>query len=229
MDISRSEMKELLTVCTKNVYFTFNGDIWLQTDGVAIASPFDSILTRIFIVHLERSLFPVLKGYLSFWKRYVNHTTTFTKTGSAGCILSISNSFHPSIEFTYETEVNSKWAFLDVLLLRESQNIITTVYRNVTKPDIYLNWNSFCPQSWTERTFKILGSKSTLNLLRRRFIKTWVTSYTEGFSWEKLFSILSYKTNICRRGTRYKKVNKKTSKARTIMSQIRKVEINVTC
>ena len=34
-----------------------------------------------------------------------------------------------NIEFPYETKVNSKLAFLDVLLLREGQNIITTVYR----------------------------------------------------------------------------------------------------
>ena len=172
MDISRPEMKELLTVCTKNVYFTFNGDIWFQTDGVAIGSPLDPVLARIFVVHLERSLFPLLKGYLSFWKRYVNHTITFTKTGSAGCILSISNSFHPTIEFTYETEVNSKLAFLDVLLLREGQNIITTVYRKVTNSDIYLNWDSFCPHRWKRGTLKSLVQRAHLICSTEDLLKT---------------------------------------------------------
>ena len=68
---------------------------------------------------------------IDFLKRYVHDTITFIKTGSAENVLSILNSFHLNIEFTYETEVNSKLAFLDVLLLRESQNIITTVYRKV--------------------------------------------------------------------------------------------------
>ena len=31
-ELSRSEMKEMLTLCPKNVHFTFNGDIYLETD-----------------------------------------------------------------------------------------------------------------------------------------------------------------------------------------------------
>ena len=107
--------------------------------------PLGPVLAGIFMIHLERSLAPVLKDQLSFWKRYVDDTITFIKTGSAENVLSILNSFHPNIEFTYETEVNSKLAFLYVLLLREGQNIIITVYRKVTNSDIYLNLNLFCP------------------------------------------------------------------------------------
>ena len=68
-DITRSEMKEMLTLCTKNVHFTFNGDIYLQTDGVAMGSPLGPVLAGIFMVHLERSLVHILKEQLSFWKR----------------------------------------------------------------------------------------------------------------------------------------------------------------
>ena len=50
-DITRSEMKEMLTLCTKNVHFTFNGDIYLQTDGVAMGSPLGPVLAGIFMVH----------------------------------------------------------------------------------------------------------------------------------------------------------------------------------
>ena len=171
-DITRSEMKEMLTLCTKNVYFTFNGDIYLQTDGVAMGSPLGPVLAGIFMVHLERSLVPVLKDQLSFWKRYVDDTITFIKTGSAENVLSILNNFHPKIEFTYETEVNSELAFLDVLLLRKGQNIVTTVYRKVANSDIYLNWNLFCPQSWKRGTLRPFG---------RRFVENRVKSYTEGF------------------------------------------------
>ena len=37
--ITRSEMKELLTLCTKNVHFTFDNVIKVQNDGVAMGSP----------------------------------------------------------------------------------------------------------------------------------------------------------------------------------------------
>ena len=60
-DIIRSEMEEMLTLCTKNVHFTFNGDIYLQTDRVAMGSSLGPVLARILMVHLERSLVPVLK------------------------------------------------------------------------------------------------------------------------------------------------------------------------
>ena len=37
--ITRSEMKELLILCTKNVHFTFDNVIKVQNDGVAMGSP----------------------------------------------------------------------------------------------------------------------------------------------------------------------------------------------
>ena len=121
---------------------------------------------------MERSLVPVLKDQLSFWKRYVDDTITFIKTGSAEYLLSILNSFHPNIKFTYETEVNSKLAFLDVLLLREGQNIITTIYRKVINSDIYVNWNSFCPQSWTRCILKSMIQRAHLVCSTEDLLKT---------------------------------------------------------
>ena len=35
----RKDMRDLILLCTKNVYFTFNKDIYKQTDGVAIGLP----------------------------------------------------------------------------------------------------------------------------------------------------------------------------------------------
>ena len=166
-------MKEMLTLCTKNVHFTFNGDIYLQTDDVAIGFPLRPVLAGIFMVHLKRSLVPV-----SFWKRYVYDTITFIKIGSAKYLLSILNSFHPNIGFTYETQVNSKLEFLDVLLLREGQNIVTTVCRKFE----YLSQLEFVlPSDLETRNFKFIGSKNTLNFLDRRFIENRVKPYTEGF------------------------------------------------
>ena len=52
--------------------------------------------------------------------------------------------------------------FLDVLLLREGQNIIRIVYRKVANSNTYLNWNSFCPQSWKRGTLKSLVQRAHL-------------------------------------------------------------------
>ena len=37
--ITKNEMKEMLILCTKNVHFTFESRTYVQTDGVAMASP----------------------------------------------------------------------------------------------------------------------------------------------------------------------------------------------
>ena len=40
---TKSEIKKLLTLCTKNVHFSFNNEICIQIDGFAMGSPFDRI------------------------------------------------------------------------------------------------------------------------------------------------------------------------------------------
>ena len=126
------------------------------------------------------------------------HNNFFQKLVSR--VLFILNSFHPNIKFIYDTEVNSiKLAFLDVLLLKESKNFIITLYRKLANSDIYLNWNSFCLQSWKRGTLKALVQRAHLICSAEDLLKT--EPYTDGFSWDKLFSTLGYKTNICRRGT----------------------------
>ena len=73
-------------------------------------------------------------------------TITFVKIGSVEYLLSVLNNFDLMIKFSYEMEVGSKLAFLDILLHRDGHDIITTVYRKVTNNDVYLNWYSFCPR-----------------------------------------------------------------------------------
>ena len=46
-------MKELLTLCTKNVYFTFDNQVYKQNDGVAMRSPLGPVLAGTFMVELE--------------------------------------------------------------------------------------------------------------------------------------------------------------------------------
>ena len=52
-EITNPEMKELLTLCTKNVYFTFDNQVYKQNDGVAMRSPLGPVLAGTFMVELE--------------------------------------------------------------------------------------------------------------------------------------------------------------------------------
>ena len=214
---TRSEMKQTLTICTKNVHFTFNGDIYLKTDGVAMDSSLGSVLDGIFMVHLQRSLVPVLKDQLSFWKLYVENKITFIITGSAEYVSSILNKiFYPNIEFTYETKVNSKLAFLDVLLLREGQDIITTVYRNATNSYVYLNWNSFFRQSWKQGTLKSLVQRAHLICSAEDFLKTEFNHIQKAFLETNDFPLWVVKQIVAEE--KQKKKNTKASRTMTVVS-----------
>ena len=49
-------MRDLILLCTKNVHFTFNNDIYKQTDGVALGSPLGPVLAGIIMAELENTV-----------------------------------------------------------------------------------------------------------------------------------------------------------------------------
>ena len=57
-------MKELLLLCTKNVHFTFNSEIYQESDGVAMGSPLGLVIAGIFMVELEKSLISTLMEHM---------------------------------------------------------------------------------------------------------------------------------------------------------------------
>ena len=109
-------MKQLLLLCTKNVHFTFNEEIYTQKDGVAMGSPLGPVIANIFMSHLEESIVPTLSQKIKFWKRYVDDTIAIIEDSTKD-ILQVLNSFHCNIKFIYEEESNGKIIFLDVLLI----------------------------------------------------------------------------------------------------------------
>ena len=93
-----------------------------------------------FLSQLENNIVPVLQENVSLWKRYVVDTICFVKIGTINYITRILNNFDPNIKSTYEVEKDWNLPFLDVLLMRKGNNIITTIYREAITNDIYLNW-----------------------------------------------------------------------------------------
>ena len=87
-------MKDLITLRTENVPFTFN-DIHQHRDAVAMGSPLGPVLAGIVMVELENSIVPKLYSLLCLWKRYVNDTLTTVKEESVYYVLQQLDSFHP--------------------------------------------------------------------------------------------------------------------------------------
>ena len=119
-------------------------------------------LLEIFMVEPENTLVPTLSNHLKSWKRYVDDANCFINEDSIGYVMSILNNFHPSSQFTNETEFNNRLKLLDVLFTRNGQSIETCVYTKPTNTDIYIHWNSFAPIQWKCSTLKTLVYRSYL-------------------------------------------------------------------
>ena len=172
MDISvtKNEMVETLTLCTKNVHFAFESRTYVQTDFVATGSHLGAVLVDIFMIELENSLLPNLTKYITFWSRYADDKICFVKTSTTEFIISLLKRFNKNIQF--EEEKNETIPFLDILISQRKKDIPTTVYRTSTCNDVYLNWNASAPATWKRGDIETLVERahvicSTDQLLER--------------------------------------------------------------
>ena len=180
-------MKEMLTLCTKNVHFTYNRKIFVQTDGVAIGSLLGPVLADIFMTELEKTLLPdIYIHYIKFWRRYVDDTISYVKIGSIKHVLCLLNSFDENIQFTSESESKGTLPFLDLLLCRNGRELTTTVYRKKTNNDIYLNWNTFAPATWKRLTLRTLVQRAYLVCSTETYLKKELTHLEKVFIEKKI-------------------------------------------
>ena len=121
-----------------------------------MGTPLGPLLADIYMVELENTLVPKLKQHIKNWRRYVDDTFVYLKNGSKEYDLSVLETYHPNIKFSYETKVNKTLPFLDVLFIRKSDHIYTTVYGKETNNDLYLHWHAFTPISWKREKSRTL-------------------------------------------------------------------------
>ena len=65
---------EMLYLCTKQVHFAFDYEIYIQCDGVGVGSPLRPFLANIFMTYLEEEALPASSSCLYNWKRFVDDT-----------------------------------------------------------------------------------------------------------------------------------------------------------
>ena len=91
LNLSRDQLIELHNAATKNQLFQFNGNLYEQTDGVAMGSPLGPLLANVFMCSVEDKLDQ--DGKLpSYYQRYVDDTfTIMPDIASAGILLDTLN------------------------------------------------------------------------------------------------------------------------------------------
>ena len=89
--VSKKELKQFLTLCTKKVYFTYNNIADQQNDRVTMGSPPGPLLSAIFMVKLENSLIPTLNESMTLC---VDDTIMLVKSDNIVYVLDQLSNFH---------------------------------------------------------------------------------------------------------------------------------------
>ncbi len=118
---------ELLDVCLRSTYFKYNGNCYEQVDGAAMGSPVSAVVANLYMEFFEEEDLNSAPVKPVLWKRYVDDTFCIVKKGSEKRLLDHLNSVRPSIKFTMEAQEDSKLPFLDCLLKRESDGMLTSL------------------------------------------------------------------------------------------------------
>ena len=178
---NKDNMRWLITTATARTHFHFNGKIYQQHNGVSMGSPLGPLLADIFLLHLEEHLMDELHANgLVYYKRYVDDIFAIIKEGTnINRLMEILNSFHKSIQFTYELENNGSLPFLDISVQRLPQHerswFSTSVYRKPTFTGLLLNWKSFVPHEYKKRTiasmvYRAIRISSDYSIMHKEFL-----------------------------------------------------------
>ena len=156
-------LKKLILLCTENVQFMFNKDIYRQKDGVAMGSPIGPLLADIFMSKLEND--PLLQTIRQFscYCRYVDDIFVIGDQGlDFTTLLNKFNTAHPSIKFSLETETNNCLNFLDVnITWRDNRTLRRAIFRKPTWTGQYIHFDSFIPLKTKRNLIKSLTARTT--------------------------------------------------------------------
>ncbi|XP_055842472.1 uncharacterized protein LOC129909411 [Episyrphus balteatus] len=133
----------LLDFCLSSGYFCFNGQFYLQKDGVAMGLPLAPLIADIWMENFEKKALDSSKEKPRVWLRYVDDTFCILKNSAILHFLEHLNALHPKIKFTMEKEKEGSIAFLDVKVMRNQNGSLGhTVYRKSTHTNRYLHADS---------------------------------------------------------------------------------------
>ena len=139
---------ELIKLCVRDTYFTFNGVHYCQTYGVAMGSSLSPILANLYMEYFETSLLPNIhiEGLkITYYKRYVDDSFALINCKEFNKVeelLHLMNSQEESIKFTLENSENMEMPFLDLHVSFLGSEFKTKVHRKSTHSNSYIHFFS---------------------------------------------------------------------------------------
>ena len=130
-NINMIDFEKLLRAALQNNFFNFEGKIYKQIDGVAMASPLSPTVANVFLCFHEQIWLNECPDEFKpvYYRRYVDDIfVLFRSPVHLEKFKNYLNSKHRNIRFTCEKEHNNSMPFLDVLITRTSNGFKTSVY-----------------------------------------------------------------------------------------------------
>ena len=147
-NFEKHEVKQLLMFVVFESFFVFDGEYYIQVDGVAMGSPLGPTLANAFLCYYEKKwLKECPENFLpNVYKRYVDYIfVTFDSYSQLLKLVDYMNHQHSNLKFTFEVEQNNSFSFLDVKICRENDRFTTSIYRKPTFSGVFTHFDSFIP------------------------------------------------------------------------------------
>lgn len=144
-EVANPQTAKLAEICLRSTFFSFHGEIFEQTSGVAMGSPLSPIVANLFMEKFETKALDSYPLKPKFWVRFVDDTSVNWPHGDKELknFLNHLNSTSEDIKFTIEMEENNCIPFLDILLIRNKDGSIGhKVFRKKAHTDNYLHADS---------------------------------------------------------------------------------------
>ena len=170
--LSPERIAELLQLCLKSTYFSYNGEFYEQREGAAMGSPVSAVVANLYMEFFEELALESAPSRPRFWKRYVDDTCCIMQRDAVEPLLRHLNEVRPTIKFTMELEKDGSLPFLDTSLTRrEDGTLNVTVFRKQTHTDRYLHFNSHHPTSAKRAAVRSLFDRARNITLRKEDLR----------------------------------------------------------
>jgi len=136
----------LVEICLTSKFFSFEGEFFEQTCGVAMGSPLSPIVANLFMEDFESKALNSSCLFPKLWKRFVDDTNVIWPHGQVELDLFFDhlNNQSSAIKFTKEQEVDGCLPFLDILISKNSDGSLDhQVFRKKTHTEQYLHASSY--------------------------------------------------------------------------------------
>ena len=143
--LTAREIIILCGMCLNTQEFIFDKQIYSQKEGLPMGGPLSPLAAESVMQDIELEIFnhlELLNSKPKMWLRMVDDIFSVVKKDEVSKVLTVCNSVHENIKFTVECEEKGKLPFLDVLVERRNEGLITSVYRKPMNAMRVLPFNS---------------------------------------------------------------------------------------